>query len=265
MPQIYASKTLPMTRLPIAFCSILFAAPLFPQGSETSQPLGGQQAIDLLLEQDLNYPIAALEVGLKGDVIVRLHVLSSGTVTAIGVERSLSPECDAEAMRLMRLVRWRPSTSDDERGTADHYLTVTFDPGKYRRWVKARPKRDAAVFGLPASDSLAVFAAKQLEQQPAPLIAGGMTGLAKHIGTNMRYPDEAYRRSIEGVVRLDFVVEASGVVSNMRAIEELGGGCTAEATRLLSQIAWTPGVLGGQRVRSSVQVSIRFTLPEHAR
>ena len=44
--------------------------------------------------------------------------------------------------------------------------------------------------------------ALQLAQQAAPLIPGGTSGLAKHLGANMRYPDQAYRYSIEGVVRL---------------------------------------------------------------
>ncbi len=249
----------------ITCLTVLLTTALFGQGAETCQPLGGQPAIDILLEQDLHYPIAALEAGVKGDVVVSLHVLSDGNVQEMHVERSLSPECDAEALRLMRLVRWQASTSDSERGSADHFLTVGFDPGKYRRWEKGRPKRDAEVFSLPASDSLGVFTAKQMEKQAAPLIPGGMSGLAKHMGGNMRYPAEAYRRSIEGGVRLDFVVEASGAISNMRALEELGGGCTAEAMRLLSQVAWTPGISGGNRVRSGMQVSIRFTLPEHAR
>lgn len=253
-----------MYRTMIAIAALIATAPLFAQGSK-AVPMGGQQAIDLLLEQDLRYPVAALEAGLKGDVIVVVHVLGDGTVTDIQPYRSLSPECDAEALRLIRLVRWQPSTSDEERAAGDHYLTVTFDPGKYKRWLKVRPEREAEVYKLPASDSLGVFTMKQLDQQAAPMVPGGMNGLAKHMAAEMNYPPEAYRYSIEGVVRLDFVVETSGALSNMRAIEELGGGCTAEAIRLLSQIAWSPGVSGGKRVRSSMQVSIRFNLPAHAR
>ena len=253
-----------MPRYPIVLAALLSSASLFAQGSK-AQPVGGQQAIDLLMEQDLRYPVAALEVGLKGDVIVMVHVLGDGSVTDLQVYRSLSPECDAEALRLMRLVRWQASTSDEERAAGDHYLTVNFDPGKYKRWLKVRPKRNAEVYNLPASDSLGVFSMKQLDQQAVPMVPGGMNGLSKHMAEEMNYPPEAYRYSIEGVVRLDFVVESSGALSNMRAIEELGGGCTAEAIRLLSQIAWAPGVSGGKRVRSSMQVSIRFTLPAHAR
>ena len=81
----------------------------------------------------------------------------------------------------------------------------------------------------------------------------------------MRYPDEAYRRSLEGVVKLHFTVEPSGAVSNMYASEELGGGCTAEAMRLVYKTPWAPGVRDGKRVRSSSEVSIRFTLPQQAR
>jgi protein TonB len=81
----------------------------------------------------------------------------------------------------------------------------------------------------------------------------------------MRYPPEAFRYSLDGTVRLEFVVEPSGTLSNLHAIEDVGGGCTDEAMRLVQKIQWLPGQKAGQRVRSILQVSIRFDLPKEAR
>lgn len=229
---------------------------------ESAQPYGGMAALDRLFAQEMNYPPAFLETRKKGEVVVALHVQGDGTVTSTQVLRPLDPVCDAEALRLVRLVRWVPSTATEGRGRGEHYLSVPFDPAKYRRWTRERPERQAEVFGLPASTELTVYDPKDLGTQVVPLVPGGNNGLGRHLATSMRYPEEAQRRSIEGTVVLEFTVEASGAVTNMYAVQELGGGCTREAMRLVERTPWAPGVKDGQRVRSSARVSIGFALPK---
>jgi len=244
---------------------LLWNGGLLAQRMEATQPMGGLAAFQQLIEQELQYPRSALEVGIKGDVTVVVGVNSDGTVQAMQVWRQVCPECDAEALRLVRMIRWQPSTASEERGAADHYIVVTFDPAKYKRWQKARPSRESPVFDLPASDSLEVHAPRGLDTQVVPLVPKGNAGLGKFLADNMRYPEEAYRRSIEGIVKMQFVVEPSGSISNLVVLEELGGGCTAEAMRLVYKTPWAPGTKSGERVRSTSEVSIRFTLPQQRR
>jgi TonB family protein len=262
MPQIYASNTAHMLRTFLLSCAIAAAPWIHAQRLEATHPMGGTAAVQQLIEQELQYPVAALEAKIKGDVTVVVGVNADGTVQGMKVWKSVCPECDEEALRLVRLINWHPSTATEERGSADHYIQVTFDPAKYKRWVKGRTERKSPVFDLPMHDTLAVFAPRQLETQVTPLVPRGHAGLGKYLADNMRYPEEAYRRSIEGVVVLQFVVEPSGSLSNMVAVEDLGGGCTAEAMRLVYRTPWAPGVRNGRRVRSSTEVSIRFNLPQ---
>lgn len=243
----------------------LWSGSVTGQRMEATQPMGGLQAFQQLIEQELQYPRSALEVGIKGDVTVVVGVNADGTVQAMQVWRQVCPECDAEALRLVRMIRWQPSTASEERGSADHYIVVPFDPAKYKRWVKTRPARESPVFDLPASDSLGVYAPRGLDTQVVPLVPKGNAGFGKFLSDNMRYPEEAFRRSIEGVVKMQFVVEPSGSISNLVVLEELGGGCTAEAMRLVYKAPWAPGTKDGERVRSTSEVSIRFTLPQQRR
>ena len=118
-------------------CAMAIAA----QRMEAAQPLGGLDAVQKFIEQELRYPVAALEAGIKGEVTVVVGVNGDGSVQGMKVWRSVSPECDAEALRLIRMVRFAPSTAAEDRGADDHYFTVPFDPAKYKRWVKARPDR----------------------------------------------------------------------------------------------------------------------------
>lgn len=229
---------------------------------ESSQPYGGMAAVERLFAQEMNYPADFQATGRKGEVVVAVRVQADGTVTHTDIHRPLRPSCDAEALRLVRLVRWAPSTASEGRGGGEHYIAVPFDPAKYKRWLRDRPERRSEVFDLPPSTDITVHAPRDLQTQVVPLVPGGNSGLARHLATHMRYPEEARRRDIEGTVVVAFTVEASGAVTNMHAVEELGGGCTMEAMRLVERTPWAPGVKDGQRVRSQSRVSIRFALPK---
>ncbi len=246
----------------VFFALLLTSTGLFAQRLEATQPMGGMAAVDRMVEQELNYPLSALEVGIKGDVTVVVGVHSDGTVQGMQVWKQVCPECDAEALRLASLIMWQPSTASEERGSADHYLVFSFDPGKYKRWKKSRTDRDAPVFDLPVADSLGVYLPRNLDTQVVPSIPKGNAGLGRYLADRMRYPEEAFRRSIEGNVKVQFVVEPSGSISNLVVMDELGGGCTAEAIRLVYKTPWAPGTKEGKRVRSHAEVSIRFTLPQ---
>lgn len=241
---------------------LLTTTALFAQRIEATQPFGGMAAVERMIEQELNYPLSALEVGIKGDVTVVVGVNSDGTVQAMQVWKQVCPECDAEALRLASLIIWQPSTASEERGSADHYLVIPFDPVKYKRWKKNRSDTEAPVFELPVADTLGVYLPRNLDTQVVPLVPKGNAGLGRYLADRMRYPEEAFRRSIEGNVKVQFVVEPSGSISNLVVVEELGGGCTAEAIRLVYKTPWAPGTKNGERVRSHAEVSIRFTLPQ---
>jgi hypothetical protein len=45
-------------------------------------------------------------------------------------------------------------------------------------------------------------------------------------------------------------------------IKGIGGGCDEEAQRLVQLIRWVPGQKDGVYVRSQLQISITFALPE---
>ena len=253
----------------IRSCSLAFlmaiAAHASAQTEGTCMATGGKVALDRLFEQELNYPAVALEAGIKGEVVVTVHLEPNGALHDLSVGRTLSPECDTEALRLVRMVLWKPATAGETCSSKDHYLSIPFDPQRYKRWAKARHTHVGDVFQLPIAVGDTVRGAKQLDTQVAPDIPNGMRGLPTFIAREMRYPPEAYRYSLDGTVQLEFVVEPTGSLSNMHALQDVGGGCTDEAMRLMQRIAWKPGLRKGQRVRSTIQVSIRFDLPKEQR
>ena len=76
-------------------------APVYP---------GGEQALGLFFLEHLKYPEAARVKQLSGTVVVNATVNVDGTVSNPAVAKSLSPECDAEALRVVPLLAdWQPA------------------------------------------------------------------------------------------------------------------------------------------------------------
>lgn len=82
-----------------------------------------------------------------------------------------------------------------------------------------------------------------------PTFPGGDTELVAFVNSHRRYPEEAYRRGIEGRVVCSFVVNADGAVSHIKVIKGVEPTLNEEAIRVLAQMPdWTPGRLDGRPV-----------------
>lgn len=93
-----------------------------------------------------------------------------------------------------------------------------------------------------------------VEDEPSP--EGGL----QQIYNNLRYPEIARRAGIEGVVVVQFVVDAQGNVQNPRILRGIGGGCDEAAIAAIEATKWTPGRQRGRPVAVQFQVPIRFQL-----
>lgn len=222
------------------------------------EPHGGKADLQTFIDEELVYPASALAEGISGPVNLIFTVNADGRVSALRIWQSLNPACDAEAMRLGRLVRWHPATYDGEARATEYYLRIDFDAKRYTRLEKKRTLSRPVIQDADTSGIL--YKAAELDSLPQPMVLGGLRGLPNYLGQHMRYPKDAFARSLEGTVRLEFTVEASGNIGNMRALQSVGGGCTDEARRLIRSMRWTPGMKNGKRVRSAQEVSIVFKL-----
>jgi len=98
-----------------------------------------------------------------------------------------------------------------------------------------------------------------VEQMPE--YPGGIKSLYKYIGTNIRYPNIARENGVEGKVYVNFVVEPTGKVSNVKVLRGIGAGCDKEAIRVVKTMpAWTPGRQRGKPVRVSYNLPISFKI-----
>lgn len=76
---------------------------------------GGAVAFMKWLTQRLRYPHTARFKKVQGRVVAVFYVEKDGRITGINITQSLSPECDREALRVLRLMpRWKPGIQNDQ-------------------------------------------------------------------------------------------------------------------------------------------------------
>jgi protein TonB len=94
-----------------------------------------------------------------------------------------------------------------------------------------------------------------------PEFPGGMEALYKYLRDNIKYPQLARDNNITGKVYVTFVVERDGSIANPRVLKDIGGGCGAEAIRVVKSMPkWTPGKQRGKAVRVQFNLPVSFNL-----
>ena len=76
---------------------------------------GGMDELMKFLQRNVRYPAAAQQAGIQGKVEVEFTVKKDGSVSDVKVIRSVNPELDAEAVRVISAMpKWKPG---EQRGT----------------------------------------------------------------------------------------------------------------------------------------------------
>jgi len=92
--------------------------PMFP---------GGEELLGKYVAMNTKYPRAALEKGIQGQVVVKFRITSRGTVNGCEIFKSVSPELDAEALRVIKTIsRFEPAIVDGKPVSAWFYMPISF-------------------------------------------------------------------------------------------------------------------------------------------
>jgi len=88
---------------------------------------GGIERLYRYLGKNLRYPAAAKENNTQGKVFVTFVVEKDGSLTDIRILKSLSPETDAEAIRLMQACpKWSPGIQNGRPVRVQYSMPVSF-------------------------------------------------------------------------------------------------------------------------------------------
>jgi protein TonB len=234
------------------------ATDIYDATEKPAEPAGGAEAYGNYLGDKLNYPTAALQAGVQGTVEVTMVVEKTGATSNWEVTKSLSPECDAEALRLVKAgPRWKPA--EHKGGVVRQRVTVPI------------------TFQIPAGSEGAAASGATSTAQPgaAPTEAGpqtitpdeparpvnGTEAWFEWVQQVQQYPAQARQRKVQGKVMMEFFIEKDGSLSNIKPVKRLGSGLDEEATRIIkSSPKWQPAKYKGAPIRQKMVLPILFQL-----
>lgn len=85
----------------------------------------------------------------------------------------------------------------------------------------------------------------------------------KYLETNLRYPEEALSKKIQGRVIVEFTVNYDNTLSDFNIIRSIGSGCDEELIRLIKEgPKWVPAKSNNFFVNDKVRVRFKFELPK---
>ena len=93
---------------------------------------------------------------------------------------------------------------------------------------------------------------------PAPV--GGGAALRDYVRrAAAKFEPEPDAKAISGTVRIKFIVEADGQLSNLKVVRGMRPDYDAEALRIVCDgPAWQPGVAGGRRAPLPMELYVSF-------
>ena len=94
-----------------------------------------------------------------------------------------------------------------------------------------------------------------------PEFPGGKDAMFQYLVDNMKFPDAARTKKIEGLVVVNFIVDEEGKLSNIKVIKSVSPELDREAMRMVKAMPqWKPGKHQGKEVKVNMNLPVKFKL-----
>ncbi|WP_297643086.1 M56 family metallopeptidase [uncultured Bacteroides sp.] len=228
-------------------------------------PDGGMAGLMQYLAENIRYPKKAQQEGTQGRVTVQFIVEKDGSISHTSILRSVHPELDAEAMRVINTMpKWKPGTQRGEVVRVKYTIPVTFRLPEEDSTVNKPVEKidETAVIGRIPEKATTPKARTVFEVvEKMPEYPGGMSAMMAFINKNIKYPAEAQKTKAQGRVVIQFIVDTEGNIIEPKVIQSVDPLLDAEAIRLTAIMPkWKPGMQRGQAVNVKYTVPIVFRL-----
>jgi TonB family protein len=249
-----------MNRLSILLAFTFFCISGFAQEeileikSDPPQNVGGKKAFEHTVMTQMIIPDKMMKMEPK-EATIYFTVTKEGEVIKPFFKEKYGTFIENESRRLLNYFIFRPGKQGSLNTEGFGSLTFNFFPDRYKVWVKERNKYKVNL-NKPADSTFVIYEIAD----KSPEFYKGDDALGEFILDNIEYPNVAKQQSIEGTVKLSFIIETNGYVSNVEALTLVGGGCTDEAIRIVNLLRFKPAEKNGKYVRYKTTYPITFNL-----
>lgn len=231
-----------------------------PSGVVMPQFLAGN--VQDYIARHVQYPEESEKNKVEGKVYVQFVIDTTGKVVEPKVIRSVSPELDAEALRVVsEMPAWKPGKLNGKLAGVSFILPVNFALPGSAKVDDADVESILSQAADAAEEEGAVVEQGEVYKvvEDMPQFPGG--NAFRYLAQHIRYPEEAVKNGIEGIVYVQFVVDKDGKIVEPKVVQGVCPELDAEALRVVSGMpAWKPGMQRGKPVAVSFVLPVVFHL-----
>lgn len=204
------------------------------------EPIGGMISYQKWLDKTIKIPESEKHDKANSEALLEFVVEPNGELSHIQVSSKLGAATEVAIRKAVAgSARWRSAIINGRPVRARHQMRIKLHPDS--------SSAEAIVF----SDSAEVTA------EPP----GGHAAFRQWIGSNYRYPHEAVEHSVNGTLKLRFIVEKDGSITQVEVLNDLRYDTGEEAIRVMKQSPkWKPALITGKPVRSYFILPIKLSV-----
>ena len=207
---------------------------------------GGNAAMMRYIGEHLQYPEAALKSGKQGKCVLRFVITKDGNVGEVKVLRSVSPECDAEAARVVRMLKFSPGKQNGVLVNVWYTLPISF-----------KLESSAPVSSMPC------FVDSAGNVGIMPEFPGGNAALMKFLADNMVYPEISAKIKVSGRCVVRFLVTKTGDVDSIQIEQSLFRPFDEAVISVVKRLPkFKPGKRNGEPVDVWYTLPVTFRAPQ---
>ncbi len=221
--------------------------------------VGGKAEFKRVFEQEVMFPSELLVGQVDETVTINFEIHKDSSIANVKTNENARPEMAKEALRLFNMLLWVPAMKEGQFVGAKWSVEYVFDHSKYAKICKQRGYKKMKYIEGEKIDSSGIIYTTGVQM---PIYEKGNFALQDFIKDNLEYPRQAQLSNLQGTVILSFVVEPSGLMTNIGVQKSVGGGCDQEAIRVLELIKWYPGKYDDKLARVKMTFPVYFILNE---
>ncbi len=218
---------------------------------------GGDEALKKFIQSHIIYPPMAAENNIQGTVVLLMVIDKTGKVNDVTVARSLDKDLDKEAVRVCEsLPNFIPGRQDGIAVSVWYAIPVIFELPQNTETYKNK-------FESPIDKNIEEKEEVFYEVDQMPQYPGGEAALMKYLQSHIIYPPMAAQNKVHGRVVVQFVVDKTGKVGEVKVVRSVDGDLDKEAVRVCKSLSnFIPGRQNGTAVSVWYTLPIRFVLPK---
>lgn len=191
------------------------------------------------LRKKIKVPKKIDKKSLQGNVAeIGIIISKDGRINNVKIIKSIFPDLDAEILKsITQLPKFIPAQKNGKSVKVNMRLSLSFPEIE-------RPK-----------------ITNDIEGNWCAFFPGGNDLLIKYISQNLKYPESAAGKGIQGRVVIRFVINEDGDIEDIEVVKSLNRECDVEALRVVKSLPrWNPAISDGKPIKIFFTIPISFKL-----